>query len=130
MGVWRTLKPTEPGFGTTQESRQTLSCGPTEPGLNPTNSVSILTMTHTGNGSHRTVTRMGTTTTQWSTQRCARPTLSSGGRGRHHQPPNPLLLQVVSPIMDQQQMKPGGTWTGPLGLELEEEEKHWIFPIK
>merc|ERR1712037_522979 len=50
--VWRTLKPTEPGFGTTQESRQTLSCGPTEPGLNPTNSVSILTMTHTGNGSH------------------------------------------------------------------------------
>ena len=38
-------------------------------------------------------------------------------------------LEVVTPIEDQQQMKPGRTWTGPLDLELEE-EKHCKFPIK
>ena len=30
----------------------------------------------------------------------------------------------------QQQMKPGGTWTGPLDLELEEEKENAFFRKK
>ena len=36
-------------------------------------------------------------------------------------------LEVVTPIEDQQQMKPGRTSTGPLDLELEEEKENAFF---